>query len=107
MKQATHKHRSKDFSYFEYLVTEKGVFILTGDEWIKSSVELASLLPIHEAKLEHENKVLIGEHCTSGELIIFANLAKAVESGFAAGSINRCLDETQNTHKGYKWRLAA
>jgi len=111
VKKATHRHRLGDYCRLQYLVTDKGVFMLIDGEWKKSTVELSDLKPLHQQAAPQqevtESSRLIGEHSKTNELIAFRSVADAVEGGFARHSINQCLSKTQHTHRGYSWRWVA
>jgi hypothetical protein len=110
VKTATHRHRLADYRNLQYLVTEKGVFMMIDGEWKKSSVVLKDLKPLDTPLDKDHNcgeRILVGTHCKSGEILEFNSLADAADQDFTYNGIYKCLHEDQKTHNGYTWRWAA
>jgi len=110
VKTATHKHRLADCRNLQYLVTEKGVFMMINGEWRKSSVQRKDLKPLDaplDKEIKCDKRTLVGVHCKSGEVVTFNSLADAADQDFTYNGIYKCLHEDQKTHNGYAWRWVA
>ncbi len=94
---------------FEYLVTPKGVFILINGEWRKSAVELRDLKSIDPTQSNYcdtTTRKLVATNSKTGKVLAFESVNTAAETGFSRHSINLCLAQNQNTHKGFEWKWA-
>jgi len=79
-------------------------------EWKKPSVVLKDLKPLDTSIDRERNsgeRIFVGTHCKSGEVLEFISLADAADQDFKYNGIYKCLHEDQKTHKGFTWRWAA
>ena len=110
MIKPTHKHISKHFKGFQYLVQNNRVFMMIDNEWKRSTMDLNDLIPIGTNSVEVDisnHKPLIAKERKSNREILFNNIDDAVENGFCKASIILCLTKKRATHKEYEWRLVS